>query len=342
MLARRIYYLLKPCVNWRLRLSFRRWLAKRRLQNAELIWPILESAGQPPRGWTGWPGGKQFAFVLTHDVEGKRGLNRVTGLAEIEMELGFRSSFNFVPEGKYLLPNDLRNWLSRNGFEVGVHDLHHDGSLFRSYKDFRSQTARINYYIKEWGAAGFRAAFMFHNLDWIRDLNIEYDASTFDTDPFEPQPDSLGTIFPHLVPAKDERPGYIELPYTLVQDSTLFLVLQERTADVWKRKLDWVAQQGGMALVNIHPDYLAFDSQSSSAREFPAARYLELLTYLKTRYTEAYWHTLPRDLARWFRTSRAETRTGYHGSAANKHDSPTYEVASRIVPDHEREFDPPG
>jgi hypothetical protein len=302
MLGRRIYYLLKPYVNWRLRLSFRRWLAKRRLQSAEMIWPILESAGQPPSGWNGWPDGKQFAFVLTHDVEGKRGLNRVRGLAEIEMGLGFRSSFNFVPEGKYLLPNDLRNWLSRNGFEVGVHDLHHDGSLFRSYKDFRSQTARINYYIKEWGAAGFRAAFMFHNLDWIRELDIEYDASTFDTDPFEPQPDNAGTIFPCSVPAKNGRPGYIELPYTLVQDSTLFLLLQQTTADIWKRKVNWIAQRGGMALVNVHPDYLSLIGPSSSAREFPVARYSELLSYVEQRYRGQYWNVVPKNLARWFRS----------------------------------------
>ena len=37
---------------------------------------------------------------------------------------------------------------------------------------------------------------MHHNLEWIKDLDIEYDASTFDTDPFEPQADGVGTIFP--------------------------------------------------------------------------------------------------------------------------------------------------
>lgn len=41
-----------------------------------------------------------------------------------------------------------------------------------------------------------------HNLEWIGELDIEYDLSTFDTDPFMPQPDGVGTIFPFLVERK--------------------------------------------------------------------------------------------------------------------------------------------
>jgi hypothetical protein len=304
MIARRIYYAVKPYVGWRLRLAFRRWLARRTLRRVQGVWPVLESAGQSPEGWRGWPDEKQFAFVLTHDVEGQRGLDRVKSLAEIEMELGFRSSFNLIPEGEYTPPEDLLEWLKGEGFEVGVHDLHHDGSLFRSRKDFRRQMPQINHHLKAWDASGFRAAFMFHNLDWFRELDIEYDASTFDTDPFEPQPDGAGTIFPFWVPAKDGRPGYVELPYTLVQDSTLFLLMEEGSAEIWNSKVDWVAQQGGMALVNVHPDYLTFNGQPSSGREFPSARYKELLAYVKRRYAGTYWNVVPRDLARWFRSQR--------------------------------------
>lgn len=301
MVARRVYYAIKPYLGRRVRLAFRRWLASHRLRRARLVWPILESAGRRPEGWSGWPEGKQFAFVLTHDVEGQRGLDRVKHLANLEKQLGFRSSFNLVPKGEYVPAKELRDWLAKEGFEVGVHDLHHNGSLFSSPAEFRRQAFRINQHLKEWGASGFRAGFMFHNLDWIGELEIEYDASTFDTDPFEPQPDGAGTIFPFWVPAKDGRPGYVELPYTLVQDSTLFMLLQEKTADIWKRKLDWVAKKGGMALVNVHPDYVAFSGQPPSVLEFPVARFLELLTYVKQQYAGQYWNVVPRDLARWFR-----------------------------------------
>ena len=77
---------------------------------------------------------------------------------------------------------------------------------------------------------------MLHNLDWLHELEIEYDLSTFDTDPFEPQPEGQHTIFPFWVPRppvaealnsqlstlNNPRSGYVELPYTLPQDSTLF------------------------------------------------------------------------------------------------------------------------
>ena len=55
---------------------------------------------------------------------------------------------------------------------------------------------------------------MFRNLDWYHQLEVGYDASTFDTDPFEPQADGAGTIFPFWVrsPAEAGRPGYVELP----------------------------------------------------------------------------------------------------------------------------------
>jgi len=56
---------------------------------------------------------------------------------------------------------------------------------------------------------------MYHDLRLLHYLNIEYDASTFDTDPFEPQPDGLGTIFPRWIYDQENQKGFVELPYTL-------------------------------------------------------------------------------------------------------------------------------
>src|SRR5260221_9765655 len=161
----------------------RRILARKKLRSCKDTWPILEAAGTPPDGWPGWPDGKKFALVLTHDVEGPRGLAKCRRLMQLERELGFRSSFNFVPEGDYAVSKELRQELAKNGFEVGVHDLNHDGKLYRSHAEFTRKAERINQYLKEWGAGGFRSAFMHHNLDWIGQLKVKYDACTFDTDP---------------------------------------------------------------------------------------------------------------------------------------------------------------
>lgn len=244
---------------------------------------------------------RQFAFVLTHDVESEKGLGRCRNLARLEMEFDFRSSFNFIPEGGYQVTAEMREWLTSRGFEVGVHDLHHDGKLFTSRLSFRDKAERINSHLRDWGAIGFRAGFMLRQLDWLHDLNIAYDASTFDTDPFEPQPDGANTIFPFWVSAGSGDRGYVELPYTLPQDSTLYLTLKHRDAEIWKRKLDWVAERGGMALVNTHPDYMRFDHQISPDGDYDARIYREFLRHVRQRYADRFWNCLPAEMARYAR-----------------------------------------
>lgn len=296
-----LYYFAKPAIPLRVRLAFRRVLANYLRRRYADVWPINEVAGRVPARWSGWPEGKQFAFVLTHDVEGTKGMNRCQELAELEMAHGFRSAFNFVPEGEYRVPDSLRGFLNTNGFEVGVHDLHHDGSLYRSRETFKAGVEKINRYIKQWGAAGFRSGFMRHNLEWLGELDVLYDSSTFDTDPLEPQPDGVDTIFPFWV-SQDGVHGYVEMPYTLSQDSTLFLLLKETSIDIWKRKLDWVAQKGGLALVGVHPDYLSFNGQKQLG-EYSHQLYLNLLAYVKDRYADQCWFALPKEVAQYFYAS---------------------------------------
>jgi len=292
------YYFFKPVLPRRLRYWLRRLLALRTLARTP-DWPIKPGTEEPPSNWPGWPQGRRFAFVLTHDVEGSVGLDRCRQVMELESRLGFRSSFNFIPEGEYEVPKEFRKELVQRGFEVGVHDFYHDGSLYRSQQDFVAQADGINRYLAEWDAVGFRAGFMFHNLKWLRRLNAKYDASTFDVDPFEPQPGGIHTIFPFWVEGSDGLEGYIELPYTLVQDSTLFFLLREKTIHHWKRKLDWVARHGGMVLVNVHPDYMDFDTSTSQWDQYPAALYAELLEYVRTKYQGDYWQALPMEVAEY-------------------------------------------
>ncbi len=301
-----LYFACKPFLPIQFRYTVRRFRAKQRLR-ASKDWPIMPSAATPPPQWNGWPDGKQFALVLTHDVEGRVGWERCGRLASLEARLGFRSSFNFVPEGEYLPKAKCRDRLVADGFEVGVHDLRHDGSLYRSRNDFIASAQSINRYLRDWGAVGFRAGFMFHNLAWLQELDIEYDASTFDTDPFEPQPEGVGTIFPFWVRGTRQaggKEGYVELPYTLPQDSTMFLILREKTIDLWKRKLDWIAAKGGMALLNVHPDYVDLDRHTTGASEFDPAFYRGFLEYVKDKYAGAYWHALPHEIARFYRKTR--------------------------------------
>jgi hypothetical protein len=153
---------------------------------------------------------------------------------------------------------------------------------------------------------------MLRHLDWLHDLDVQYDASTFDTDPFEPQPDGRHTIFPFWVPHPNgssinpEPPvispssrGYVEVPYTLPQDFTLFVLLQEKTPEIWLRKLDWIAQHGGMALVDVHPDYLCFGDAPVGRAEYPVSHYKSFLDYVSRRYSGAFWNATPSKVAQF-------------------------------------------
>jgi hypothetical protein len=314
----RLYYAVKPMLPFWLRMGARRVAARRTRAAMRHLWPIDPKSAVPPNGWPGWPEGKKFALVVTHDVERREGVANCRNLMQMEMASGIRSSFNFVPEGDYRVSKELREELAKNGFEVGIHDLNHDGKLYETREVFARKAARINEYVNEWDAKGFRSAFMHHNLEWLHDLKVQYDASTFDTDPFEPQPDGAHTIFPFWVSresskangamhTRDLKPknlngtadGYYELPYTLAQDSTMFFVLGEKSADVWCRKLDWIAEQQGMALINVHPDYMAFNGRKPTHKEYPAEYYQQFLDYVNSRYRGIFWNPLAKDLVEY-------------------------------------------
>ena len=280
-------------------MGVRRIVARRQRRVHQNIWPINEAAGRMPDGWPGWPDGKKFAMVFTHDVEGNVGLGKCRQLMELERKHGFRSSFNFIPEGEYRVSKQLREELVKNGFEVGVHDLRHDGKLYWKRSEFPENARSINHYLQEWNAHGFRSGFMLHNRECLNGLSIEYDASTFDTDPFEPQPEGVNTIFPFWV-SRPDGSGYVELPYTLPQDSTLFIVLQETSPDIWKKKLAWIMEHGGMALINVHPDYVSFNEDKLDVSEYPAAFYEEFLKHVAENYRGAYWNAPPKEVARWY------------------------------------------
>ena len=295
-----IYWRVKPLIARRLQIRIRQqWAGILRRCNGHK-WPIDERAAKLPSTWSGWPDGKRFALVLTHDVETAVGQQRCPRLAEMEQQFGFRSCWLFVPE-RYAVSAGLRQYLAANGFEIGVHGLRHDGKLFASRREFERRSARVNMYLRNWQAVGFRSPCAYRNLDWIGDLQIEYDSSTFDTDPYEPQPDGMGTIFPFWVPHNGNgSTGYVELPYTIPQDWTVFVLLRERGIQLWKRKLDWIVEKGGMALMIVHPDYLYFDEAQSRYDNYPAAYYREFLEYIKQRYEGQYWHALPREVARFW------------------------------------------
>ena len=313
--SRKLYYFLKPLLPRFMTRILRQSLQRHHSLNFQLGWPIearyprfqfevlkniLDLSNSSSIDFHSfWPDKKRFAFVLTHDIEGRTGQQFVRAVADLEESFGFRSSFNFVPE-TYLVDRGLLNELHQRGFEVGIHGLKHDGQLFNSNKEFLHCAEKINHYLKEFEAVGFRAPFTIRNPEWLQALNIEYDLSFFDTDPFEPIPGGTMSIWPFFTG------HFVELPYTLVQDYTLISVLGEATPKIWLEKVDFIEKYHGMVLVNSHPDYLSQKNNWDVYHEF--------LIMMKNR--GEYWHALPRDVARWWR-NRANDNLS-HGKDADK------------------------
>ena len=293
-----LFYVLKPLIPRKLQLILRRKRGQYLLSDNH-SWPIDPASAIKPVGWQGWPQNKQFAVVLTHDIESRKGVAGVNRIAELEKELGFRSSFNFVGDD-YPIPAGLQAFLKEEGFEVGVHGLHHDGMMFVTKRTFRRHAIGINNCLRQWDAVGFRAPSMHRKLEWIHDLNIHYDSSTFDTDPFEPQPDAIKTIFPLWIVNKENNNAYVELPYTLAQDFTLFVLLGFKDIGIWIKKLDWLAEHGGMALMITHPDYMCWNGSETGGEEYPAEYYRAFLKHIRSKYEGRYWNALPSEVAEYY------------------------------------------
>ena len=303
------YYLVKPLIPRPLQIWGRRQLARKALAANRATWPIHDGSGEKPASWPGWPKSRKFALVLVHDVETRIGYDRCQALLEIERDLGFVSSFNFVPE-RYEVKTELIRSIKDRGFEVGVHGLNHDGMLFLSNRIFQRKAIKINRFLDTWDAVGFYAPSMLFDPDKIKRLNLLYDQSTFDIDPFEPCPAGVHTIFPFYIPGEAPGKGYVELPYTLAQDHTLFVILQEKGIDRWKEKLDWIFRKGGMALLKTHPDYMSFGAPQDAKRyEYPAAHYVEFLRHIRDNYEGQYWHALPKQVAEFCLQSMPQQRS---------------------------------
>jgi peptidoglycan/xylan/chitin deacetylase (PgdA/CDA1 family) len=232
-----------------------------------------------------WPKTYQAALILTHDVETAAGLPLAIELADLEQEHGFRSSFNLG--AWYDVDPGLLRELTDRGFEIGMHGLVHDRSLFSSRAAFDAQRPEIAKLAERLGAEGFRSPATHRVFDWLGELPISYDGSIPHSDPFEPQPGGCCSVWPFFIG------DVVELPYTLPQDYTLFTLLAHRSAALWLEQADRIVQENGLIHSLTHPDsgYLGDAAKRDHYREF--------LVALSER--DEIWKPLPRELAAWWR-----------------------------------------
>jgi peptidoglycan/xylan/chitin deacetylase (PgdA/CDA1 family) len=298
--ARRGYYWARPLLPRRVQMSMRRSFSRVQSKAGFPRWPVetalhdfydylfklIADIANEPIPYIGmWPREWAWALILTHDVEAQVGYTKLPELLRVEVEAGYRSSWNFVPQNRYVVDDQLVETLTEQGFEVGVHGYNHDGRDISSLATLRRRLPAIRAYAERWQATGFRSPGTLRSAELMPLLGFDYDSSYTDTAPFEPQAGGCCTWLPYKIE------DLVELPITLTQDHTLFDLLGYRDAKLWVEKARFLRSRGGMAVVLTHPDYVDLPHLLDA--------YRELLAEFADDPTA--WKALPRDVSAWWR-----------------------------------------
>jgi peptidoglycan/xylan/chitin deacetylase (PgdA/CDA1 family) len=307
-LGKQPYYRLRPLLPRRLQIAMRRRFARVQARSAFPAWPAETALDDffaflfglcGPVPWIApWPGDKQWAIVLTHDVETSVGYAHMDALCEIERAAGYRSSFNLVP-GRYRVDDRDVDALLADGFEVGAHSMRHDGLEFSSRAALDTWLPEMRVHAERWNAVGFRSPSTNRVWEWMPLTGFDYDSSYPDTDPFEPTPGGCCSWLPFF------NEQQVELPVTLPQDHLVFVILERGDEALWVEKASFLRERGGMALMIVHPDYMLEEERRAAYR-----RYLE-----RFADDDAAWRALPREVSAWWRRRAAShvehTRGGW-------------------------------
>lgn len=258
----------------------------------KLLLASMEAAGvqRVPFIWF-WPQGAPACLILTHDVESSEGRDFSSQLMDLDDSYGFKASFQVIPEERYEVPDSYFQEICSRGYEFNVHDLNHDGRLYRRRQEFLRRAEQINRYARLYRARGFRAGAMYRIQDWYDAYEFSYDMSVPNVAHLEPKRGGCCTVFPYFVGK------ILELPLTTCQDYSIFYILQDFSLDLWKQQTSLIRERNGMISILAHPDYLT-NQQARSA-------YGTLLAYLRHRVDgEGWWAALPGDVDDWWRARR--------------------------------------
>ena len=246
-----------------------------------------------------WPDGASNGLILTHDVETVTGRDATSRLMDLDASYGFKASIQVVPEKRYEVPAEYVEEIRSRGFEFNVHDLNHDGNLYRDHEQFLLRAKKINEYVHKYNARGFRSGVMYRNVDWYDAFAFSYDMSVPNVAHLEPQRGGCCTVMPYFIGK------ILEIPLTTSQDYSLFHMLNDYSIDLWKEQVGLIREENGLISFISHPDYL-IDRRARAAYE-------KLLGYLRQLVGhEKIWVTLPGEVDRWWR-ARSEMKLVRHG-----------------------------
>jgi hypothetical protein len=302
--AHRLYYWFRPVLPIAVRKHLQRFSLRHWSKLDFPAWPVdttveqvleaflfqsMQSRGidRVPFVWF-WPDGASACALLTHDVETPDGVAFTAPLMDFDDSFEVKAAFQVIPEKQYPVTRDFLDHIRHRGFELNVQDLTHDGNLFKCQDDFIVRAKFINRYLREFGSRGFRSGRLYRNADWLSALDIDYDMSVPNVGHLEAQRGGCCTVFPYFIG------DILEIPLTTIQDYCLFHILGDYSVRLWKKQIELILKNHGMASFIVHPDYI---------REKRAMRlYGQLLDHLSgLRKSANVWITLPSEVDRWWR-----------------------------------------
>jgi len=235
-----------------------------------------------------WPDGYDACAIVTHDVETEAGRKFCSTLMDVDDDFGIKSSFQIIPEDRYRVTTAFLDEIRSRGFEINIHDLNHDCSLFQDERLFAQQIKAVNRHGRELGARGFRAGAMYRNQQWYQALDFDYDMSVPNVAHLEPQRGGCCTVFPYF------NGSLVELPLTTTPDYALFHFLRDYRPELWQRQSESIRERHGLITVLVHPDYVR--------EKRPQRVYQQLLERLASlRSFRDLWIPLPGEVSTWWR-----------------------------------------
>jgi hypothetical protein len=304
-----IYYFLRPALpvsvrrhlqmlhlrNWR-KLTFPSWPVDCSVDNLlERLMLLSLRAGDEDRIpfiWF-WPEAHSSCAIMSHDVETQAGYEFCPILMDVDDAFGIKASFQMIPEERYTVRLEMLAEIRRRGFEIVVHDLNHDGHLYKNREQFLRRAARINAYGKEFGAEGFRAAVLYRKQLWYDALDFSFDMSVPNVAHLDPQRGGCCTVMPYFFDN-----GILEIPVTMVQDYSLHNILRDYSISLWKQQAKIIMNKHGCMSFIVHPDYVM--------QPRALGVYKALLAYLnQLRQENNVWITTPGEVNRWWRQRAA-------------------------------------
>lgn len=316
--AHNAYYSARPWLGASLRRRLQRLALRRWQGNIFPEWPVDRSVdrlfekllalsmdaqrvNKIPFIWF-WPKGYSSCAVMTHDVETRTGLDFCPQLMVIDDSHRIKASYQLVPEGEYRISASTVQAMRSAGCELNIHDLNHDGQLFRDRKEFLTRATRINEHGASNSAKGFRSGALYRNSDWYGALSqFSYDMSIPNVAHLDPQKGGCCTVMPFFIG------DMLELPLTTTQDYSLFHILRDYSIDLWRRQVGLIMDNHGLVTFNIHPDYV-IEPRAQNV-------YVSLLFYVsQLRKDRNLWMPLPGEVNTWWR-ERSQMKLVHHNGS---------------------------